>query len=449
MEDIKNLEKEAQCALFRNDNKCALAKYNECLLLCEQHNLREDFKRIFGFKVILATLVQQQEEALYDSIKYVMLENHTEEGFWCASNAMKKLEKFDKALEYLIQGYLGAVEPCLFLIKIVHILVAHRSPKEKQFLSDTLKQYTHLTAGSVELQTAVVQKLAEENCWEGVSLLVTGIHDGPVSSLDKSASNCSAQKVPVGKLLGDVSTESLKHYGIELAKVLLENGASVQGIEKYLKIPIVHVGVKIALETENIMLLQWCFENYLKTERQRNETEKDGNSVLHIVAKATIGNEKQGIDILKILLEKGCSPNLLDADGKQPIEYITTEDFRYPLLNRVTNIDDMSFSSSPMSPDETEKESPVEDFDEGKHAVEKDFDFFLQKANESFQQGMLKQAVGDYVKALEALKSADDKTKLVNVHCSITECYLGLGNFTTAFEHAASNLPGDSLSSKP
>lgn len=119
---------------------------------------------------------------------------------------------------------------------------------ERLFL-EILERYPALDIGSIETQRNVIQRLVDINFWEGVSLLVTGIHKGPASKLDNSASSCSAVGVPVGRLLGNISKNDKQRFGVQLAQALLENGATIQEIEKSMEMPILHVGLKVAMET--------------------------------------------------------------------------------------------------------------------------------------------------------------------------------------------------------
>jgi hypothetical protein len=56
------------------------------------------------------------------------------QGFWYASIAVKKLQKLDKALEFLIKGSKIAKYPSLFLAEVVQILVSCESSNGKVIL---------------------------------------------------------------------------------------------------------------------------------------------------------------------------------------------------------------------------------------------------------------------------------------------------------------------------
>lgn len=103
--------------------------------------------------------------------------------------------------------------------------------------------------GSIQNQRKLLQRLANNNCWEGVSLLVLGIHAGPPSSLDASAASCPVDNLSVGTLLRSTSAADLKRFGIDLAICLLKSGASYEDVEKKMGIPVIHVGLRVALDT--------------------------------------------------------------------------------------------------------------------------------------------------------------------------------------------------------
>lgn len=114
-----------------------------------------------------------------------------------------------------------------------------------------LAEHQELHAGSETDQRIILQQLAFTKSWEGVSLLVTGNHCGPRSSLDFSIPNCPANDMWVGCLLMDLSVNDLRRYGMQLAVALLKNGADFGDIERTWRTPVIHVVITKTLETGN------------------------------------------------------------------------------------------------------------------------------------------------------------------------------------------------------
>ncbi|XP_056000419.1 uncharacterized protein LOC125653487 isoform X3 [Ostrea edulis] len=440
MEKLRELETEAQCAAFANNSKSALELYSKCLLLCEQHNLpQEDYKRILGFKVLLQNAQKANKEALYDSVSYVMLDQQSHEGYWYASYAVQNLKRFDKALEFLIKGSTLTEEPSLFLAEIVQILVSRGSSNERLFL-EILERYPALDIGSIETQRNVIQRLVDINFWEGVSLLVTGIHKGPASKLDKSASSCSAVGVPVGRLLGNISKNDKQRFGVQLAQALLENGATIQEIEKSMEMPILHVGLKVAMETGNNALLKWLFKNCSRGELHENRSDSDQNSVLHALVKSNMKNEQQELDIFKILLENGCSPHLHDAMGRTPIEYVSKTRRLYPLLNQTTEskVDEQNGLVGEITAQRNDADSGcnvIKTEDEcvvrregaiiilGDTEAKTDFESLVKRANEAFSRKMFTEAFEDYIHAAAILVDDNQQNMREEIVKHLCKCY--------------------------
>lgn len=103
--------------------------------------------------------------------------------------------------------------------------------------------------GPIPTQKKLLQRLASINCWEGISLLVTGVHAGPPSSLDASATSCPVDNLSVGTMLQNTPTPQLVRFGVDLAVCLLKSGASYEDIEQKMKKPVIHVGLRVALDT--------------------------------------------------------------------------------------------------------------------------------------------------------------------------------------------------------
>lgn len=112
---------------------------------------------------------------------------------------------------------------------------------------NNLLEKLDINPGSTETQRKLQQRLASNNCWEGISLLVLGVHAGPPCTLDAACS--PVDNLSVGNLLKNISITELKRFGVDLAVCLLKSGASYEDIEQKMKEPVIHVGLKVALDT--------------------------------------------------------------------------------------------------------------------------------------------------------------------------------------------------------
>lgn len=112
---------------------------------------------------------------------------------------------------------------------------------------NNLLEKLDINPGSTETQRKLQQRLASNNCWEGISLLVLGVHAGPSCTLDAACS--PVNNLSVGNLLKNISITELKRFGVDLAVCLLKSGASCEDIEQRMEEPVIHVGLKVALDT--------------------------------------------------------------------------------------------------------------------------------------------------------------------------------------------------------
>lgn len=90
-----------------------------------------------------------------------------------------------------------------------------------------------------------------------------GDHAGPPSTLDASAASCPVDSLSVGNLLNNITIPELKRFGVDLAICLLRSGASYEDIEEKMEKPVIHVGLKVALDT-GVSKFTRYFYKYLK-----------------------------------------------------------------------------------------------------------------------------------------------------------------------------------------
>ncbi|XP_062596607.1 uncharacterized protein LOC134258063 [Saccostrea cucullata] len=431
MEKIQQIKKDAELALYKNDAQSAWKLYSQALSLCEESGLQDEYKRILGYRAMVAVTVQNQEEALTNSIEYIVMDEQSEAGFWCAATALQKLKVFDKALDMLIKGFKIAEEPSAFLTEIVRFISKLKPTTDMQAYLKVLDGHPDLLTKqmSIDTQKIVIQKLCDMDCWEGVSLLVVGIHSGPKSDFDKMLAEGSTTNVPVGKLLKNSSRKNLRTFGLQLAVALLDNGAPVLQLEQEMGKPMIHIGLKMYLETDKDTLLEWFFKSSMNEQSHRDTCDTEGNTVLHILVKNPVKGEKRMVNILNYLLENGCPSKLPDGNGKLPIDYVSPNDAYYSVLMKAKITPDEG-SSNTIENDDVQSTTAMDEFDN-----------LLKQGNEYLDRNALNKALEMFLKAKELLhkefsNGEINQATLHNVQCSILECQLRKGNFKSALENA-------------
>ncbi|XP_062597185.1 TPR and ankyrin repeat-containing protein 1-like [Saccostrea cucullata] len=333
------MKQEAQQALNKNRLRQAAGLYTEALHMAQAFpHLMHEIPKLLSNRSLVFYRQRDWRRAVDDANASIQIDPLWIKGYWRAAQANKELKQLGSALDAILGGYNVALsqgqeeEVVSFLAEIVTIIVSLRNDPNR------VLETTEIHAGSIQNQRKLLQRLASNNCWEGVSLLVLGVHAGPPSSLDSAAASCPVDNLSVGTLLKTTPTPDLKRFGVELAICLLKSGASYEDIEQKMGKPVIHVGLTVALDTGNIDLIKLMFSQYLTTPEEKDAVDDKKRTAFHVLVHSGKINGSLGETLLRLLVNNGCRPSIPDAEGKLPIDYLTPTDMGYSLLSKLTNV---------------------------------------------------------------------------------------------------------------
>nr|XP_034304939.1 uncharacterized protein LOC105330431 [Crassostrea gigas]XP_034304942.1 uncharacterized protein LOC105330431 [Crassostrea gigas]XP_034304948.1 uncharacterized protein LOC105330431 [Crassostrea gigas]XP_034304950.1 uncharacterized protein LOC105330431 [Crassostrea gigas] len=328
-------------ALNGNQLQQALELYTEALQIAQTlPHLFSEIPKILSNRSLVYYRQGKFQLAIYEANHSINVNRLWIKGYWRAAKAHKELGQVDFALDAAIGGYNVSVnqnqeeEIISFLVEIVSIIITLRhDPKN-------LLENSEILTGSIQTQRKLLQRLASNNCWEGVSLLVMGVHAGPPSTLDASAASCPVDGLSVGNLLNNITITELKRFGVDLAICLLRSGASYEDIEQKMEKPVIHVGLKVALDTGNISLIKLMFSQYLKTPETKDALDGEGRTGLHVIVHS--GKNKDSIreTLFRLLINNGCQSSIPDWNCKLAIDYLTPNDLGFNILSTTTKVAD-------------------------------------------------------------------------------------------------------------
>ncbi|XP_062605684.1 stress-induced-phosphoprotein 1-like [Saccostrea cucullata] len=337
----------AEESLRRGDYASAFAMYNtavEHFNMCGPFlNVREELPKIFSNRSLVSSKMGDFGLALADAQQCIDMDPLWAKGYWRAAAAYKGLNNFYEALNILIQGYnvtlpQGDQENAITFLQelIVTITQLHRHQGNCDSL---LAEHEELNPESLEAdaQEKLLQRLASSHYWEGVSLLITGEHRGPRSSLDFSIPNVSAKYVSIACLFKDLSVPDLKRYGMRLAVALQKNGSPYQDIEEKFGAPALHIVLIKTLETGNDELIKLFFRNYLDTQEKKDAVDRYGYSALHAIVRFKSCSDVERNNLLLLCIQSGCSAFIFDETEKLPIDYCNRTDKCFESLSNIFN----------------------------------------------------------------------------------------------------------------
>ncbi|XP_061181485.1 TPR and ankyrin repeat-containing protein 1-like [Saccostrea echinata] len=406
------MKQEAQQALNKNRLRQAAALYTEALQIAQAFpHLMQEMPKILSNRSLVFYRQREWKRALDDANASIQIDPLWIKGYWRAAQANKELKQLGTALDASIGGYNVALsqgqeeEVISFLAEIVTIIVSLR------YDPNHVLEAAEIHPGSIQNQRKLLQRLANNNCWEGISLLVLGVHAGPPSSLDAAAASCPVDNLSVGTLLKTTPTSDLKRFGVELAICLLKSGASYEDIEQKMGKPVIHVGLTVALDTGNIHLIKLMFSQYLKTPEEKDAVDDKKKTAYHILVHSGKINGSLGETLLRLLMNNGCRPSIPDADGKLPIDYLTPTDMGYSLLSNITNV-------------------------AGNHVKVKIL-HLKEQGNAAFKNKELEEAIFFYSRAITMAKDYENLTReTVTLLTNRAAVHLALHSITEALEDA-------------
>ncbi|XP_062566534.1 uncharacterized protein LOC134228857, partial [Saccostrea cucullata] len=334
-------------SLRHGDYASAFAMYNTAVEYCNMCgpflNVQEELSNILSNRSLVLSKMGDFGLALTDAQQCIGLNPHGAKGYLRSAAAYKGLNNFYEALNILIQGYnvtlpQGDQEIAITFLQELIVTITQLQ-KHQGDCDSLLAEHEELNPESLETdaQEKLLQGLASSHHWEGVSLLITGEHRGPKSSLDFSIPNVSAKHVSIACLFEDLSISDLKRYGMRLAVALLKNGSPYQDIEEVFGIPAFHVVLIKTLETGYDGLIELFFRNYLDTQEKKDAVDRYGNSALHVIVRLKTCSDEERNNLLLLCIQHGCSALIFDETEKLPIDYCDHTDKCFESLSRIFN----------------------------------------------------------------------------------------------------------------
>ncbi|XP_062604973.1 uncharacterized protein LOC134266763 [Saccostrea cucullata] len=342
---LQQFKERAKECLRHEDFGNAFHYYNEAVKHCNVFahfpNVQEEQPKLLSNRSMVLSKTGHFELALTDAQQCIGMKPFWEKGYWRAATAYKGLNNMYEALNMLIQGYNATLpqrNQGIIIDFLQEIIITIIDPLVNRYQGDCyflLANLEHnIESLGAEVQEKILQRLASSQQWEGISLLVTGVHRGPESFLDYSFTNVSAEKISVGCLLKDLSITDLKGYGMQLAAALLKNGASYQDIELKWGSPVLHVVLVKTLETGNEELMKLILRKYLDTQDKKNVVDTYGHSALHVITQFRPCCDERN-KLLSICIESGCNAFIFDKSEKLSIDYCEPNDKCFESLSRI------------------------------------------------------------------------------------------------------------------
>ncbi|KAL3888661.1 hypothetical protein ACJMK2_001026 [Sinanodonta woodiana] len=420
---IKSHREIADRKVIEGEYREALNHYSlvlNCLTNFDLENRlhEEDFWKTLSNHSLCCFKLGQYQEALESADHCIGVAPHWPKGYWRAGMACKMSQGAEAALSYLVNGLRihheqnpeGNNDTVSFLTEIVTLIP---QVKEPVLVEETLAEIKLIE--NLHLLSRVIQKLANTNNWDGVRLMVLGIHDGPSSLLDGIAARCTFEKVSVGSLLSSLSISELNAWGSKLAVHLLKNGASSEEIGVLLKKPPVHVGIDVALRTGSVLLLKYLLEKYATVPEQRDAVDESGNGPYHVLINTGNLNSTIGETIVRLFLNHGCRMDIPDALGKLPIQYLKPADQIYQIMKKA-------------------------DIEVVKHQVET----LKATGNSAWKAGNYKTAIDLYTEAISRIGTHQEfMHEAAVLYSNRSAVYSGLENFLEALQDALASLNCD------
>ncbi|KAL3888631.1 hypothetical protein ACJMK2_000996 [Sinanodonta woodiana] len=320
----------------------ALKEYSlvlSCLShFCHQHV--EDIWKTHSNRSMCFYKLGQYQEALFSAESCIALAPEWHKGYWRAGMASKICQGVEAALSYFVSGLAviqkqnpeGNNDTMFFLVEIVTLILQVKEAAVAEKILADVK-----LPDDLKVLSRTVQMLANVNNWEGVNLLVFGVHDGPCSVLDGAAKGCTFELISVGSFLINAYDSEMDEWRIKLAVHMLKNGASVKEIGVRLMKPPVHVGIDVALKTGSVLLLKYLLEKFSAVPQQRDAIDSYGNGPYHVVIRSGKIHSTIGETVVHLLLNSGCRLDIPDALGKLPTQCLKPTDQIYQVMMKAVS----------------------------------------------------------------------------------------------------------------
>ncbi|CAC5364292.1 unnamed protein product [Mytilus coruscus] len=337
---VKHLKLDAESSLQWQDYFGALQHYSLALeYACKTPYTTEEIPKILCNKSMVLLKLKRYDEALKDAMFSINDFPYWIKGYWRASNVLKELGQFERAVDILNNGLSACIsysapkeDQIIFFIEMLTLLCQDKGNTFKRNLQIPQDEAT---------KEKVIQRLILNKSWANISYLVTGVYPGNNVDLAGSFSDLNFSFVPVGNLLRQISVSQKKSWGIQLAIALLRNGASYEQMEFDVGQAAIHIGVQDALETGSTDFLKFLLGTYINTSSKKDMINTNGDTAIHVVIKTGKTNSTYGETILRLLVNYGCKFCHKDMSGKLPIEYLKPTDQGYTLLQTANNNPDL------------------------------------------------------------------------------------------------------------
>ncbi|KAK3609568.1 hypothetical protein CHS0354_019581 [Potamilus streckersoni] len=420
---VKRRREIADHYIIEGEYKDALNQYSLVLnslsnFDIEHHLHADDFCKALSNSSLCFLKLGQYQDALESAESCVSVAPEWPKGYWRAGMASKMCQGVEAALSYFVNGHRilqeenpeGNNDAVSFLTEIATLIP---QVKEPVLVEETLAEIKLIE--DPRLLSRVIQKLANTNSWEGVCLLVLGIHNGPSSLLDGIAAGCTFNKISVGNLLTNISNSEMNDWGSKLAVHMLKNGASSEEIGVQLKKPPVHVGIDVALRTGSVLLLKYLLEKYSTVPEQRDAVDSSGNGPYHVLIHTGNLNSTIGETIVRLFLNHGCRLDIPDALGKLPIQYLKPTDQIYQIMKKA----------------ETE-------------VVKQQVETLKASGNSAWKAGNCKTAIEMYTEAISRIGTHQEfMHEAAVLYSNRSAVYCGLEKFVEALQDALASMNCD------
>ncbi|XP_045164107.2 TPR and ankyrin repeat-containing protein 1-like [Mercenaria mercenaria] len=425
---IQTLKKDAESALNNHHLEQALSLYTTALmgfqLFPRIPHIAEEHHKLLCNRSLVFLRMRRFKEAESDAVAAINSCPSFVKGYWRACQAVKGgYNGIQKAMPYLVNGLRKAMhgegnqhDIVTFLAEIC-ILVT-RAP-QTEAMENLLMDEMEIPDEEDEVWTKVVHKLASQNQWESISLLLTGYNEGVSSDLENiEVSTWKCDDLNIGVMLKSLTDTKIQAWGEDLAVALIDMGASVEKIGHQFGMPTLLYVVKLSLRLGVTELLSHILKEYERTPEKKDEVDNDGSTALHVVVKSKMANPDHSMVVLEYLLDAKCDASITDRNNKKPIDYVREGEKAHDLLRKAAK--------------------PVGE-------LRKDLEVFKSQGNAALKSGKHQEALKFYEKAIKISQQSKQLYKeaaivysnKANVHCT-------LKNYTEALTNALAAISCDS-----
>ncbi|KAM9187432.1 TPR and ankyrin repeat-containing protein 1 [Dugong dugon] len=284
---------------------------------------------------------------------------------------------FSEGLQ-LLQGNQDQKQVAEFLVGVFAAVDSDRI-----VLQRFLPYFNHIftTGFSAEVWQSVIEKLAKKGLWHACLLL-----------------SVRKKQLPSNIHVPDLSLRSLfekyvsvRHYENmeqvpQLVQWFLSIGASVESIGPY---PL-HALMRLCIQARGNHLFRWVMTEKPEWKGRINQTDKDGCTVLHIVATHSPGYSiRRQTEDVQLLLHLGADPTLLDPDSRSPVD-VLKRNKNFKAIKKINSHLEKLAPCSKDLPEVSNDDGPVSESEIFQRACEQ-LEKYMDSGNQSLRKHFLKQ----------------------------------------------------------